>query len=99
MLECLSYGRFKWLMPDEFDGLELNKIQKDNPEGYILEVNLEYPKELHDFHNDYPVTPEKITISGSSNHCKEIANIIFQQVELKNVCTWFRRFRILELKN
>ena len=78
MLEYLPSGRFKWLMPDEIDGLELNKIKKDNPEGYILEVNLEYLKELHDFHKDYSVTPEKITISGSSNHCKEIASIIFQ---------------------
>ncbi len=28
----------------------------------ILEVDLEYPKELHDLHNEYPLAPEKLTI-------------------------------------
>ena len=27
--------------------------------GYILEVDLEYSKELHELHNDYPLAPEK----------------------------------------
>ena len=30
--------------------------------GYILEADLEYPKELHKLHNDYPVAPEKLTV-------------------------------------
>jgi len=29
----------------------------------ILEVDLEYPKELHDLHNDYPLAPERITVN------------------------------------
>ena len=27
--------------------------------GLILEVDLEYPHQLHDLHNDYPLAPEK----------------------------------------
>ena len=28
--------------------------------GYILEVDLEYPEELHEFHNDYQLALEKL---------------------------------------
>ena len=29
-----------------------------------LKVDLEYPKELHDTHNDYPLAPESVTVKG-----------------------------------
>ena len=32
--------------------------------GYILEVDLAYPKALHDSHNDYPLAPEHLIING-----------------------------------
>jgi hypothetical protein len=38
------------------------QIPDDSDEGYILEVNLKYPKELHDLHNDYPLASEKMKI-------------------------------------
>ena len=30
-----------------------------------LKVDLEYPKELHDTHNDYPLAPESVTVNGA----------------------------------
>ena len=41
----------------------------------ILEVDLEYPKELHDLHNDYPLGPEKVKVTEDmlSDYCKKIA--------------------------
>ena len=52
MCEDLPTGGFKWVTKDEF-------INNKNY-GYILEVDLEYDKELHDHHNDYPLAPERI---------------------------------------
>ena len=33
-----------------------------SPIGYFLDVDLEYPKELHELHNDFPLASEKIAV-------------------------------------
>ena len=42
---------FKWKDPKEFD---LNKYTSNSSKGYVLKVDLRYPKELRELHNDYP---------------------------------------------
>ena len=44
---------------EEFD---LNKYTSNSSKGCALEVNLEYPKELRELRNDYPLAPDKIII-------------------------------------
>ena len=48
-------------------------IKNNSSTGY---VDFEYPKEVHDIHNDYPLAPEKINIQKEwlSDYCSEIAN-------------------------
>ena len=62
MSEYLSYGGFKWVkVNNESVNRVLNK--SDNIlHGYILEVDLDYPENLHDIHNDLPMPPEKIKV-------------------------------------
>ena len=38
------------------------KIKSNSSTGYELEVDLEYPKNLHYAHNDYPLAPETLNI-------------------------------------
>ena len=57
MPKFLSTNGFKWIDPKEFD---LNKYTSNSLMGCVLEVDLEYPKELHELHNDYPLVPDKI---------------------------------------
>ena len=52
---------FKWMSDGE---LEDWKNMPDG-KGCILKVDLEYDKELHDLHNDYPLAPENIIPPGS----------------------------------
>ena len=32
--------------------------------GYLLEVDVNYPRELHDYHNDLPFMCEKMKVGG-----------------------------------
>ena len=76
MSEYLPYKGFKWLNQKEISGFCLNSISKNSSIGYILEIDLEYPSELHDLHSDYSLTPEKFEISQNtlSNYCFSIAD-------------------------
>ena len=76
MSQYLPYANFKWVKNIDKIKQKLMQIKKDSPSGYILEVDLEYPQELHDIHNDYPLAPEKIKIPKEwlSDYSSEITN-------------------------
>ena len=64
MVKKLPHSGFKWLNKKEVNDFclsatPLNSIRENSSLGYVLEVNLEYPSELLDLHNDYPLAPEK----------------------------------------
>ena len=75
MSQYLPTGNFKWMTDKEISKIDLGKYKANGKKGLILEVYLEYPRELHDMHNDYPVCPEKVKVSNNmlSAHCKKIA--------------------------
>ena len=60
-MQCLNfYANAISKDPKEFD---LNKYTKNSSNGCVLEVGLEYPKELYELHNDYPLASDKIEIN------------------------------------
>ena len=61
MSQPLPVGNFKWLTDKE-----LNEMMNDHAKikGCTLEVDLEYPDDLHDLHSDYPFAPESVTVNG-----------------------------------
>ena len=58
MSKPLPTHGFEWMKVDELETWELHSC--------ILEVDLEYPKSLHDLHNDYPLAPEQIMVNKIS---------------------------------
>ena len=54
------YGDFKWLK--NVDNFDVNSISENSSAGYVLEVDLKLPDELHVLHNDYPLAPEILTL-------------------------------------
>ena len=75
MSQYLPTGNFKWISDREIKQIDLGKYKADGKKGLILEVDLEYPQELHDMHNDYPICPERVKVSNDmlSGYCKKIA--------------------------
>ena len=59
MSKFLPISGLKLIDPKEFD---LSKYTSNSSKGCVLEVDLEYPKELRELHNHYPLAPDKIEI-------------------------------------
>ena len=75
MSQYLPTGQFKWLTKDQLRKGDLADYQENSDEGVILEVDLDYPEELHDLHNDYPLAPEKLKVNKNmlSEYCQKIS--------------------------
>ena len=61
MSQYLPVGNFSWMrtMPTEE---QIKSWRPDRKRGFIFEVDLEYPPELHDEHNSYPLAPESTQV-------------------------------------
>ena len=102
----LPNGEFEWLK--NVDGFDVNSISEKSELGYFLEVDLEYPDELHELHNYYPLPPEKLAVSSDmlSKYCKEVAdnykikvgNVIKLIPNLSNKTKYVLHYRNLQLQ-
>ena len=74
MSKFLLTNGFKWIDPKE---INLNKYTSNTSKGWVLEVSLEYPKDLPELHNDCSLVPDKMGIkremlSTCIKHCRSL---------------------------
>ena len=61
MSQPLPMGEFRWMDDvDQLDSKKINEMAREIGKGSLLEVDLDYPVELHGKHNDLPFMPEKM---------------------------------------
>ena len=61
MSQPLPTGGFKWV---DVKPEEINDLSKRDGIGYILEVDVKYPTEIHKSHDELPFMSERIEING-----------------------------------
>lgn len=66
----MPYGNLRWASTD----IDVTTIPDDSETGYILEVALGYPKDLHDKHKYLPLLPDNMIPKGSK-HSKLVTTL------------------------
>ncbi|XP_041366673.1 uncharacterized protein LOC121381425 [Gigantopelta aegis] len=61
MSQYLPEREFQWV--EDLDSLDIMNITENSNIGYILEVDFEYPTELHDRYSDYPLASESMSVT------------------------------------
>lgn len=75
MMEYLPHSDFQWIAEPSAELLKaVLSSPKDSAKGYILEVDMEFPEDLHDFFSDYPLAPHKkfISFNEMSPHSQKV---------------------------
>ena len=68
MSKKLPVNGFKWLDSDNINEINedfIKNFDENNDKGYILEVNVKYPKRLHELHSDLPFLSERMEVNKS----------------------------------
>ena len=58
---------FKWTDNNIINEEFIKNYNENNKKGYILEVDIKYPKKLHDLNSDLPFLPERMEIISVKN--------------------------------
>ena len=53
MSQKLPINNFEWIK-------DTSQFNEETDKGYLLEVDVKYPKKLHEFHNDLPFSLERM---------------------------------------
>ena len=68
MSKKLPVNRFKWTDNNKINKEFIRNYKENDKKGYILKVDVKYPKKLHELYSDLPFLPERMEI----NKCKKL---------------------------
>ena len=63
MSEKLPANGFKWTDNDKINEEFIKSYNENDKKGYIFEVDVKYPKKLHELHSHLPFLPERMEIN------------------------------------
>ena len=70
MSQKLPLNAFKWIeYTSEINEELIKNYNENNDKGYILKVDVKYPKKLHDLHSDLPFLPKRMKMINVKNSC------------------------------
>ena len=75
MSKKLPTNGFKWIDNNEINEDFIKNYNENNDKGCILEVDVKYPKRLHELHSDLPFLSERMEV----NKCKKLVCNLFNK--------------------
>ena len=86
MSQKMLVNNFKWVedvsrINEEF----IKNYNENSSKGYILEVDVKYPKKLHDLHSDLPFLPKRIKIDKCKKLVCDLHNKKKYEVHIKSL--------------
>ena len=98
MSQKVPANGFKWVENNEINEEFIKNCNENNNKGYILEVDVKYPKKLHDLDSDLPFLPKRVKIDKCKKlvcnlhnkkkyviHIKSLKQALNHGLKLKNI--------------
>ena len=103
MSQKLPKNGFKWINDvTEIDEKFIKNYDENSDKGYILDVDVKYPRKLHDLHSDLPFSPKRMKIAKCKKLVCNLRNkkktlyIKVIKTSTKSRITEFKVHRIIE---
>ena len=86
MKEKLPVNNFEWIKDtSQFSEYFMKNYYEESDEGYLLEVDVQYLKKLHELHNDLPFLPERMNIEKVEKLVANLHDKIEYVIHVKNL--------------
>ena len=88
MSQKLPVNNFKWVEDtSRINEAFIKNYNENSNKGYILEVDVKYPKKLHDSHSDLPFLPRRMKI----DKCKKLVCNLHKKTSIKpSIKSWIK---------